>query len=137
MCSGEVGCSGEEDSQVADVLCILAMNFFKLLANSLGNRLRRLVAAADRCMERLEIGVVEFRRNFLENPGLADLLHRKSFTTKGLSEILVAILDCVFASFSRMPSLDLVRGQPVPRDLSSPQGDLVQEVRYRDAIQRL
>ena len=68
------------------------------------------MAAADCRMERLEIGVVEFRRNFLENPGLADLLHRKSFTTKSLDEIVVAIFDCVFASFSRMPSLDLVCG---------------------------
>ena len=33
--------------------------------------------------------------------------------------------------------LKLVRGQLVPKDLSSPQEDLGQEVRYRDASQRL
>ena len=82
----------------------------KLLANSLSNRLRRLVAATDCCMERLEICVIEFRRDFVENSRLADLLHRKTFTAEGLDEIVVAILDCVFASFSRMPSLDLVCG---------------------------
>jgi len=43
VCRGEVWRSCKENSQVADVLCILAMDFFQLLANALAFKGRQVI----------------------------------------------------------------------------------------------